>query len=177
MSGRNVGIILFFVVALFIADNSLYIMKETERGVLLRFGEVVNTDISPGLHAKVPFVNNVRKFDGRILTVDAQPERFLTQEKKAVIVDKLLLHSAWHHNDFLLGTTSRFDQFTDLYLTWETIRFADSVPLQQIIDGADTAGQWSDGRFHILQHGKIITAVQIGQRRKATIAARVGDQV
>jgi membrane protease subunit HflC len=87
MSGRNVSIILFFVVALFIANNSLYIMKETERGVLLRFGEVVNTDISPGLHAKVPFVNNVRKFDGRILTVDAQPERFLTQEKKAVIVD------------------------------------------------------------------------------------------
>ena len=87
MSGRNVSIILFFVVALFITNNSLYIMKETERGVLLRFGEVVNTDISPGLHAKVPFVNNVRKFDGRILTVDAQPERFLTQEKKAVIVD------------------------------------------------------------------------------------------
>lgn len=87
MSGRNVSIILFFVVALFIANNSLYIMKETERGVLLRFGEVVNTDISPGLHFKIPFVNNVRKFDGRILTVDAQPERFLTQEKKAVIVD------------------------------------------------------------------------------------------
>ncbi|MEH6570454.1 MAG: protease modulator HflC [Halioglobus sp.] len=87
MSGRNVSIILFFVVALFIANNSLYIMKETERGVLLRFGEVVNPDISPGLHFKVPFVNNVRKFDGRILTVDAQPERFLTQEKKAVIVD------------------------------------------------------------------------------------------
>lgn len=87
MSGRNVSIILFVVVALFIANNSLYIMKETERGVLLRFGEVVNPDIKPGLHAKVPFVNNVRKFDGRILTVDAQPERFLTQEKKAVIVD------------------------------------------------------------------------------------------
>ncbi|MEH6589984.1 MAG: protease modulator HflC [Halioglobus sp.] len=87
MSGRSVTFILLAVVVLFIANNSLYIMKETERGVLLRFGEVVNTDISPGLHAKIPFVNNVRKFDGRILTVDAQPERFLTQEKKAVIVD------------------------------------------------------------------------------------------
>jgi membrane protease subunit HflC len=87
MSGRSVTFILLAVVALFIANNSLYIMKETERGVLLRFGEVVNPDIAPGLHFKVPFVNNVRKFDGRILTVDAQPERFLTQEKKAVIVD------------------------------------------------------------------------------------------
>ena len=87
MSGRSVTFILLAVVALFIANNSLYIMKETERGVLLRFGEVVNPDIAPGLHFKIPFVNNVRKFDGRILTVDAQPERFLTQEKKAVIVD------------------------------------------------------------------------------------------
>jgi membrane protease subunit HflC len=87
MSGRNATFILLAVVVLFIANNSLYIMKETERGVLLRFGEVVNPDIAPGIHAKVPFVNNVRKFDGRILTVDAQAERFLTQEKKAVIVD------------------------------------------------------------------------------------------
>jgi membrane protease subunit HflC len=72
---------------LFIASNALYVIKETERGVLLRFGEVVNPDIKPGLHAKIPFVNNVRKFDGRVLTVDSQPERFFTQEKKALIVD------------------------------------------------------------------------------------------
>ena len=87
MSGRNVTFILIAVLLLFIANNSLYVMKETERGVLLKFGEVVNADIQPGLHAKVPFVNNVRKFDGRILTVDSQPERFFTQEQKALIVD------------------------------------------------------------------------------------------
>jgi len=75
------------VLLLFIANNSLYVMKETERGVLLKFGEVVNADIKPGLHVKIPFVNNVRKFDGRILTVDSQPERFFTQEQKALIVD------------------------------------------------------------------------------------------
>ena len=87
MSGRSVTVILLSVVVLFIANNSLYIMKETDRRVLLRFGEVVNPNIAPGIHAKIPFVNNVRKFEGRILTVDAQAERFLTQEKKAVIVD------------------------------------------------------------------------------------------
>jgi len=54
---------------------------------LLRFGGVVDADLSPGLHFKVPFVNNVRLFDGRILTVDSSPERFFTQEKKALIVD------------------------------------------------------------------------------------------
>jgi len=62
-------------------------VKETERAVLLKFGQVVNPDIKPGLHVKIPFVNNVRKFDGRVLTVDSQPERFFTQEKKALIVD------------------------------------------------------------------------------------------
>ena len=87
MSGRNVTLILLAVLVLFVASNSLYVIKETERAVLLQFGEVVNPDIKPGLHAKIPFVNNVRKFDGRVLTVDSQPERFFTQEKKALIVD------------------------------------------------------------------------------------------
>ena len=87
MSGRNVTIILLSVLVLFIASNLLYVIKETERAVLLKFGEVVNPDVKPGLHLKIPFVNNVRKFDGRVLTVDSQPERYFTQEQKALIVD------------------------------------------------------------------------------------------
>ncbi|MEZ7951379.1 MAG: protease modulator HflC [Halioglobus sp.] len=87
MSGRNVVFIFIALSLLLIASKSLYVIKETERGVLLRFGEVVNPNIEPGLHVKVPFVNNVRKFDGRVLTVDSTPERFFTQEKKALIVD------------------------------------------------------------------------------------------
>ena len=70
-----------------VLSNSLYVLRETQRGVLLKFGEVVDPNLQPGLHIKVPFVNNVRKFDGRILTVDSSPERFFTQEKKALIVD------------------------------------------------------------------------------------------
>ena len=79
------GILLALVVI--VASNSLYVVKETQRGVLLKFGEVVNPDLKPGIHIKVPFVNNVRLFDGRILTVDSPAERFFTQEKKALIVD------------------------------------------------------------------------------------------
>jgi modulator of FtsH protease HflC len=87
MSGRNVASILIALVLVVLVSKSLYVIKETERGVLLKFGEVVNPDLSPGLHIKIPFVNEVRKFDGRILTVDATPERYFTQEKKALIVD------------------------------------------------------------------------------------------
>jgi membrane protease subunit HflC len=87
MSGRNIIFIFIALSLVVLASKSLYVIKETERGVLLQFGEVVNPDIAPGLHIKIPFVNNVRKFDGRVLTVDSQPERFFTQEKKALIVD------------------------------------------------------------------------------------------
>ena len=79
------GIIAALVII--VASNSLYVVKETQRGVLLKFGEVVNPNLEPGIHVKVPFVNNVRLFDGRILTVDSPAERFFTQAKKALIVD------------------------------------------------------------------------------------------
>tara|TARA_R110002049_G_scaffold40192_4_gene122689 strand:+ start:987 stop:1886 length:900 start_codon:yes stop_codon:yes gene_type:complete len=87
MSGRNLTLIFVALIAVLLLSNSLYVIKETERGVLLQFGEVVNPNLKPGLHFKIPFVNNVRKFDGRVLTVDSNPERFFTQEKKALIVD------------------------------------------------------------------------------------------
>jgi membrane protease subunit HflC len=87
MSGRNITLLLLLALTVLVLSNTLYVIKQTERGVLLRFGEVVNPNLQPGLHWKIPFVNNVRKFDGRILSVDSQPERFFTQEQKALIVD------------------------------------------------------------------------------------------
>ena len=70
-----------------VASNALYIVSEYERGVLLRFGKVSNADIPPGLHIKVPVADEVKKFDARVLTLDARPERFLTVEKKSITVD------------------------------------------------------------------------------------------
>lgn len=86
MSKSNLlGTLIFF--GFILLSNAVYVISETQRGVLLRFGEVVRTDLPPGLHFKTPFVNSVRKFDGRILTVDSTPERFFTQEQKQLIVD------------------------------------------------------------------------------------------
>jgi membrane protease subunit HflC len=86
MSRSNLlGTLIFF--GFIVLSNAVYVISETQRGVLLRFGEVVETDLTPGLHFKTPFVNSVRKFDGRILTVDSTPERFFTQEQKQLIVD------------------------------------------------------------------------------------------
>jgi len=79
--------LVILVAALILGWFSIFTVKEWERAVLFRFGEIVKTDFKPGLHFMVPFMNNVRKFDGRVQTLDAEPERFLTAEKKNVIVD------------------------------------------------------------------------------------------
>jgi len=77
--------ILFFIVS-----TAVFTVSETERAIKFRLGEVIKTDFKPGLHFKMPFINNVKKFDSRILTLDSKPERFLTSEKKNVIVDSFV---------------------------------------------------------------------------------------
>ena len=81
----KVGI--FFLIALVGVGNTLFVISEFERGITLRFGQLIEADIEPGLHVKVPFLDDVRRFDARILTVDAQPASFFTVEKKRLIVD------------------------------------------------------------------------------------------
>ncbi|WP_018276064.1 protease modulator HflC [Teredinibacter turnerae] len=87
MSGKSFFIIIGALLAIFLLSNSLFIVQEYERGVLLRFGKVDDADLKPGLGIKVPFVDEVRTFDGRVLTLDARAERFLTVEKKSMMVD------------------------------------------------------------------------------------------
>ncbi|WAR42950.1 protease modulator HflC [Methylomonas rapida] len=69
---------------------SVFTVSETERAIKFQLGEIVGADFKPGIHFKIPFINNVKKFDARILTMDATPERFLTAEKKNVIVDSFV---------------------------------------------------------------------------------------
>jgi len=64
-----------------------FIVNQWEVAIKLRLGEIVDSEYTPGLHFMVPVLNNIKKFDGRIQTLDSQPERFLTVEKKDVIVD------------------------------------------------------------------------------------------
>jgi modulator of FtsH protease HflC len=67
--------------------GSVYTVGENEIALQFQFGRIVSSDIAPGLHFKIPVVQNVVLFDRRILTLDAAPERYLTQEKKDVSVD------------------------------------------------------------------------------------------
>ena len=69
---------------------SVFTVDERQRAILFKFGEILASDFEPGLHFKMPLINNVKKFDRRILTIDQQPERFLTAEKKDLIVDSFV---------------------------------------------------------------------------------------
>ena len=86
---RTGGIILLVFVAL-IASFSIFTVTPRERAILFSFGEIKRTDFVAGLHFKWPFITNVRKFDARIHTLEADPEGYLTKEKKNVIVDSFV---------------------------------------------------------------------------------------
>ena len=91
MANRMGFIVVLALVLLVTGAFSMYQVAAWEKAILFRLGEIVKTDVQPGLHFKIPFVNNVRKFDGRRLTLDVEPERFLTVEKKNVIVDSFVM--------------------------------------------------------------------------------------
>lgn len=75
------------IAAVFVGLNSLFTVKETEFAIKFRLGEVVRADYEPGLHFKMPFINNVRKLERRLITLDMRPEQMNTAEQKFVEVD------------------------------------------------------------------------------------------
>lgn len=104
MKNLSFSILFLLLVAVLVGSQTLYVVKETERAVVLKFGEIVQDNVQPGLHFKIPVMNEVKKFDARILTMDSRPQRYLTLEKKAVIVDSYV---KWRIDD-----VSRFYQAT-----------------------------------------------------------------
>lgn len=87
MNLRNIIVIVIAVVIVLLAMDSVYTVHETERAVLLRFGAVSEADVAPGLHFKMPIAEDIRKADGRVLTLDSTAETYFTLEKKPLIVD------------------------------------------------------------------------------------------
>lgn len=102
---------LLLIVIIFIAGlMTVFTVKETELPLVLRFGKIISTELSPGIHFKRPFIDKVVKFDKRIHNLDVPSERFLTSEKKNLIVDSFI---KWRIVDITtyfktMGNNSRF---------------------------------------------------------------------
>jgi len=88
MNIKVVGII--FIVISTLVSMSAYIVHERELAIKFKLGEIVTSVDQPGLYFKIPLIHNVRKFDSRLLTMDTPAERFLTSEKKNVIIDSFV---------------------------------------------------------------------------------------
>jgi membrane protease subunit HflC len=86
------------LLALLIVSGAVYSIDEREKAIVVRFGQVIRYDDAPGLHFKTPFLESVKLYDARILTMDADPQPFLTKEKKSVIVDSYV---KWRIADLL----------------------------------------------------------------------------
>jgi len=88
MNNGRIGVLFVGIILLIgLAVSSLFVVNQWEMAIKLQFGKIVDSDYEPGLHFKIPVIQNVKKFDGRIQTMDSNPERFLTIEKKDVIVN------------------------------------------------------------------------------------------
>jgi len=91
MSKGTINLLIGVAIALVVLSMSTYIVDQREKAIVLRLGEMVDVKNEPGLYFKMPLVQNVRFFDSRILTLDTvDPERFITAEKKNVMVDSFI---------------------------------------------------------------------------------------
>ena len=90
VNGKGFVLALLLVV-LVIGSQSVFTVSQWQKAIMFRLGEITQADFKPGVHFKMPFINNVRKFDARLLTLDVEPERFLTAEKKNLIVDSFVM--------------------------------------------------------------------------------------
>ena len=97
------SLLLVLIAILVVLYASLFVVTEGQRGIVLRFGKVLRDDenkplvYAPGLHLKIPFIESVKMLDARIQTMDNQADRFVTKEKKDLIVDSYI---KWRISDF-----------------------------------------------------------------------------
>lgn len=89
---KSIGsLLVILLVALVVLSSSMYTVDQRQNAMVFQLGEVVSVKTKPGLYFKLPMVQNIRYFDTRILTLDAgDPERFITSEKKNVLVDSFI---------------------------------------------------------------------------------------
>lgn len=89
------GLIIVIIILVFVF-SSFYILDQTQTAVVLRFGQIVKINEQAGLSFKTPFVDNVEKFEKRVMIYDISPERVITADKKTIVVDT---YSLWKISD------------------------------------------------------------------------------
>lgn len=122
MSTKSLVGTMLSLIVLALLSSSVYVVNQYERAVVLQFGALIKSDVSPGIHVKIPFTDRVRKFDGRLQTADMIPASFYTIENKRLVVDSYI---KWRIKD--VGTYYR--------TTGGDMRLAEDRLGQRVADG------------------------------------------
>jgi membrane protease subunit HflC len=109
MKFKSTTLLIIAGLIVFGAFSFVYFVDERERAIKFKFGEIVDSNIQPGLNFKIPFINNIRFFDARVQTMDAEPEAYFTVEKKTLVVDSFVkwkIDDVYQYFTQLKGSTS-----------------------------------------------------------------------
>lgn len=149
-------------VSLVVGSMSVFTVRETQRAIKFRLGEILTSNLEPGLHFKLPFVNNVRYFDARVQTLDQEPQRFLTQEKKNLIVDAFV---KWR-----IGNVRKF------YITVQGSSERANLRLSEIVQEG-LRNEFGKRTIRDIISGDRAQITRLLQRRATEAAASLGVEV
>ena len=113
MSFKN-STVLFSLLAVLILFNSFFIVDEREKAIVLQFGETVREDVGVGFHFKIPIIQEVKKFDARLRSLDEEPDRILTVESKYLLVDSFIKYKISDVLLFYKATGGSFNNLNNL---------------------------------------------------------------
>lgn len=111
---KNTFLLVFSALIIGIGFNSVYVVNEKQNAIVLQFGEAVRTDIPVGLHFKLPIIQEVKKYDARIQTLDEEPDRILTVESKYLLVDSYIKYRISDVLTFYKANNGSFNSLNSL---------------------------------------------------------------
>ena len=111
---KNSFILVFAALIIGLAANSFFIVNEKEQAIVFQFGEAVKTDIAVGFQLKLPIIEEVKKYDSRIQTLDEDPDRILTVESKYLLVDSYLKYRISDVLTFYKANNGSFNSLNSL---------------------------------------------------------------
>lgn len=163
MKFNSTNFLVGLVIVLVLASMSIFIVDQRQSAIVFQFGEVVRVESTPGIKMKVPLMQNVRFFDSRILTLDTpDPERFLTAEKKNLLVDSFV---KWRITDVKL-----------YYVSVNGDEILAQTRLKQTVDAA-LREEFGKRTIHEVVSGKRDELMKVVQEKADVDARRIGVEV
>ena len=111
---KNTLLLVFSALIIGLLFNSIYIVDEKQKAIVFQFGEQVRTDVPVGFHIKAPIIQEVKKYDARIQSLDEQPDRILTVESKYLLVDTFIKYKISDVLTFYKAKSGSFNKLNNL---------------------------------------------------------------